>query len=93
MQGRTRTAATPRTASLRADRMSATERHRELAGLIATGIARSIALRAEPPAESADSEDSAVDGLALSATSRLSVHTGDPRVPPDRNEPKVGEQA
>jgi len=92
MHERTCTAATPRTGSSRADRMSATERRRELATLIATGIARAIALRAELPAESAGSQDSGVDGLALSATSRLSVHTGDPRKTPDRNESKVGER-
>ncbi len=90
MHRRTRTAAAPRTGSSRAGRMSATERRRELAGLIATGLARAIALRAEPPAESPKPQDSGVDGLALSATSRLSVHTGDP---PDRNESKVGEHA
>ena len=89
MHGSTCNAATPRTGSSRADRMSATERRRELAGLIATGIARAIALRTEPPAESAESEDSGVDGLALSATSRLSVHTGGT---PDRNESKAGER-
>jgi len=94
MQGRIHSAAMPRahsdSRSSRADQMSATERRRELAGLIATGIARAIALRAEPPAESAEPDDSGVDGLALSATSRLSVHTGGK---PDRNESKVGEHA
>jgi len=89
MQGRTRTAASPRRGPLRADRMSASERRRELAGLIATGIARAIALRAEPPAESGESQDSGVHGLALSATSRLSVHTDETS---DRNESKAGER-
>ena len=89
MQGRTRTAAPPRMGSSRADRMSARERRRELAKLIATGLARAIAIRTEPAAESAESEDSGVDGLALSATSRLSVHTGETS---DRNESKAGER-
>jgi len=90
MQGRRNAAATPRKESSRADQMSATERRRELAGLIAAGIARAIALRAEPPAKSPEPEDSGVDGLARSATSRLSVRTGGT---PDRNESKVGEHA
>lgn len=90
MHGRTCTAAMPRTGSSRAGRMSARERRRELAELIATGLARAIAIRVEPAAESAESEESGVDGLALSATSRLSVHTGETS---DRNESKAGERA
>ena len=89
MQGRTCAAASPRMGSTRADRMSASERRRELAELIATGLARAIAIRVEPAAESTESEDSGVDGLALSATSRLSVHTGETS---DRNESKAGER-
>lgn len=90
MHGRTCTAATPRMGSSRADRMSARERRRELAELVATGLARAIAIRTEPAAESTESEDSGVDGLALSATSRLSVHTGETS---ERNESKAGERA
>lgn len=70
--------------------MSARERRRELAELVATGLARAIAIRTEPAAESTESEDSGVDGLALSATSRLSVHTGETS---ERNESKAGERA
>ena len=90
MHGRTCTAATPRMGSSRADRMSVRERRRELVELIATGLARASAIRVEPAAESAEPEESGVDGLALSASSRLSVHTG---VNPDRNESKAGERA
>ena len=90
MHGSTRTAATPRMGSSRAARMSANERRQELAELIATGLARAIAIRAEPAAETTESEDSGVDGLALSATSRLSVHTGETS---DRYESKAGERA
>lgn len=89
MHGRTCTAATPRMGSSRADRMSVRERRRELAELIATGLARAIAIRTVPATESAESEDSSVDGLALSATSRLSVHAGETS---DRNESKAGER-
>ena len=89
MQGRTCTAAMPRTRSPRAGRMSARARRQELAQLIATGLAKAIAIRVEPAAESTASEDSGVDGLALSATSRLSVHTGETS---DRNESKAGER-
>jgi len=90
MHGRTCTAATPRMGSSRADRMSVRERRRELAELIAIGLARAIAIRVEPAAESTESEESDVDGLAFSATSRLSVHTGETS---DRNESKAGERA
>ena len=89
MHGRTCTAATPRMGSSRADRMSVRERRRELAELIAIGLARAIAIRVEPAAESTESEESGVDGLALSATSRLSVQTGETS---DRNESKAGER-
>ena len=90
MQGPTNTAASPRRGSLRAATMSHRQRRAEVAELIGAGLARAIAKRSEPPADfSPDSEDSAVDGLALSATSRLSVHTGGK---PDRNESKAGEQ-
>ena len=90
MHGRTCTVAMPRMGSSRADRMSANERRQELAQLIAIGLARAIAIRAEPTAETTESEDSGVDGLALSATSRLSVHTGETS---DRYESKAGESA
>ncbi len=91
MQGRTNAAASPRRRSLRAANMSHRQRRTEMAELIGAGLARAIAQRLGPPADcSSDSEDSAVDGLALSATSRLSVRTGGK---PDRNESKVGEQA
>jgi hypothetical protein len=71
--------------------MPARQRRRELADLIATGIARAVAARTESRAESiVFAEDSAVSGLALSPESRLSVHTGGE---PDRNEFKAGEHA
>ena len=91
MHGRTNTAASPRRGSMRAANMSHRQRRTEIAELIATGLSRAIAQRFAPPADcSSHSEKSAVDGLALSATSRLSVHTGGK---PDRNESKAGEQA
>ena len=89
MHGRTCTAATPRMGSSRADRLSARERRRELAKLIAIGLARAIAIRVEPATESTEAEEPGVDGLALSATSRLSVHTDETS---DRNESKAGER-
>lgn len=91
MQGRTDAVAAPRPRTSRATGMSATQRRRELAGLIAAGIARAVAGRTESPADDiVFAEDSAVDGLALSPESRLSVHTGGE---PDRNEFKAGERA
>ena len=77
--------ARPRTS--RAGNMSARQRRSELAAIIASGIAKAIAARAEPPEQP---EDSAVDGLALSAGSRLSVPLAGT---PDRNGPKAGEHA
>ena len=94
MHGRTDAVASPRPRTSRATGMSARQRRRELADLIAAGIARAVARRTESNAESiVFAEDSAVDGLALSPESRLSVHTGDPRKAPDRNESKAGEHA
>jgi hypothetical protein len=91
MQGRTDAGAAPRPRTSRATNMSAEQRRRELADLIATGIARAIAARSEPPIESiVFSADSAGDGLALSPESRLSVHTSGTPAP---NEPKDGEHA
>ena len=75
----------PRTS--RAANMSARQRRSELAAIIATGIARAVAARAEPPEAP---EDSAIDGLALSAGSRLSVPLAGPF---DRNGSKAGEHA
>lgn len=89
MHGRTSTAAVPRTKSLRADRMSAKQRRQEMANLIADGIARAVAARAEHSVEGSEkSEDSARTGLDLSASSPLSVHTD---ATSDRNESKDGE--
>jgi len=91
MQGRTDAVAAPRPRTLRAGSMPARQRRRELADLIARGIARAVAGRSEPPANDiVFAEDSAVSGLALSPESRLSVHTGGE---PDRNEFKAGERA
>jgi hypothetical protein len=71
--------------------MSVRQRREKLADIIASGLARAVALRVETPADSiVFLEDSAVDGLALSPESRLSVHTGGK---PDRNESKAGERA
>ncbi|MBX3356629.1 MAG: hypothetical protein KF724_13105 [Phycisphaeraceae bacterium] len=75
----------PRTS--RVTTMSACQRRSELAAIIASGIARAIAARAEPPQQS---EDPAVDGLALSAGLRLSVPLAGP---PVRIGPKAGEHA
>lgn len=75
----------PRTS--RAVNMSARERRSELAAIIANGIARAVAARAEPAELPGDS---AVDGLELSAGSRLS---GPAAGPFDRNGRKDGEHA
>ena len=75
----------PRTS--RAGNMSARQRRNELAAIIASGIAKAVAARSES-AEQA--QDSAADGLALSAESRLSVPLARR---PDRNGPKAGEHA
>jgi hypothetical protein len=94
MQGRTDAVAAPRPRTSRATSLSARQRRRELADLIATGIVRAVAGRAESNAESiVFAEDSAVSGLALSPELRLSVHTVGPRNVPDRNESKAGEHA
>lgn len=77
--------ARPRTS--RAANMSARLRRSELAAIIASGIAKAVAARSES-AEQA--QDSAADGLALSARSRLSVSLAGT---PDRNGPKAGEHA
>ena len=91
MQGRTDAVAAPRPRISRATNMSARQRRRELAELLAAGIARGVAGRAESPADDiVVAEDSAVDGLALSPESRLSVHTVGKT---DRNESKAGEHA
>ena len=71
----------------RAANMSARQRRSELAAIIASGIAKAVAARSES-AEHA--QVSAVDGLALSAGSRLSVPLAET---PDRNGPKAGEHA
>ena len=77
--------ARPRTS--RVATMSARQRRSELAAIIASGMAKAIAARTELPEQP---EDSAVDGLALSAGSRLSVPMAGP---PGRNGPKAGEHA
>jgi hypothetical protein len=69
--------------------MSASDRREELANLIASGLARAVTARADPPATCiVFAEDSADHGLALSQESRLSVHTVGKT---DRNESKAGE--
>ena len=75
----------PRTS--RVTNMSARQRRSELAAIIASGIAKAIAARTELPEQP---EVSAVDGLALSAGSRLSVPLAGPF---DRNGSKAGEHA
>ncbi len=77
--------ARPRTS--RATNMSARQRRSELAGIIANGITRAVAARAEPPELAGESS---VDALELSRESRLSVDT---RARPARNESKAGECA
>ena len=77
--------ARPRTSRIAA--MSARQRRSELAAIIAHGIAKAVALRADSDEQS---QESAVDGLALSAGSRLSVPLAGR---PDRNGPKAGEHA
>lgn len=79
--------ARPRTS--RAANMSARQRRSELAAIIASGIARAIAARAEPQRVP---EDPAVDGLALSAGLRLSVPLAGPTARVGRAS-KSGEQA
>ena len=77
--------ARPRTS--RAGNMSARQRRSELAAIIASGIAKAVALRADADEQS---QESAVDGLALSAGSRLSVPLAGRLA---RNGPKAGERA
>jgi len=79
--------ARPRTS--RATNMSARQRRSELAAIIAIGIARAFAARAEPREELADP---AVDGLALSAGLRLSVPLAGPTARAGRAS-EAGEQA
>ena len=75
----------PRTS--RSANMSARQRRSELAAIIASGIAKALAPRVEPLERA---QESGVDGLALSAGSRLSVPLAGT---PDRNGPKAGEHA
>lgn len=77
--------ARPRTS--RAANMTARERWSELAAIIASGIAKAVAARAEPLELPGDSP---ADGLELSAGSRLSVPSSGPF---DRNGSKAGEHA
>jgi len=67
--------------------MSARQRRSELAAIIASGIAKAVAARAESLELPGDS---AADGLELSAGSRLSVPSAGPF---DRNASKAGEHA
>jgi len=67
--------------------MSARQRRNELAAIIASGIAKAVAARAETLELPGDS---AADGLELSAGSRLSAPS---RGPFDRNDRKDGEHA
>ena len=90
MHGRTHTAAPPRRRTTRAITMSGAQRRRELIEIIAKGLERAAAERTCPPGgEVSFSEESGVDGLELSATSRPSVRAGRR---PDRNEFKAGER-
>lgn len=94
MQGRTDAVDAPRSRTSPTANMPARQRRRELADLIAAGIARAVAGRTEPPADDiVFAEDSAIHGLALSPESRLSVTTRVPRKEPARNESKAGECA
>jgi len=79
--------ARPRTS--RATAMSARQRRSELAEIIASGIARAIAARAETREQPVDP---AVDGLALSAGLRLSVPLAGPTARAGRAS-NAGEQA
>ena len=92
MQGRTdAVAAPPRPRTSRAASMSGQQRREAIVELIASGLERAVAGRPESPADDiVFAEDSAVDGLALSPESRLSVQAGRK---PDRNETKAGEHA
>lgn len=77
--------ARPRTS--RVASVSARQRRSELSGIIASGIAKAVAARTE---SGEPAQDSAPDGLALSAGSRLSA----PLVPEsDRSGSKAGERA
>lgn len=71
----------------RASNMSPRQRRAALTDLIGAGIAHAVASRDMPPDAPASP---AVDALALSPESRLSVAT---RAKPVRNEPKAGERA
>lgn len=89
MQERTESVATPRRTLLRPESMSARQRRRAIADLIAAGIERAIAAHSGPTVgEIPKSEESAANGLALSPESRLSVPKGHK---PDRNEIKAGD--
>lgn len=89
MQGRTHTAAAPRRRTSRAA-MSARQRRQALIEIIASGLERAVAKRtAATAADISDLGDSGVNGLELSATSRLSVHTGHK---PGRNGSKAGKR-
>jgi hypothetical protein len=91
MQGRTNTAATPRRRTPRGASISARQRRLALIEIIAAGLERAVAERTcAADGDTLGPEDSGVDGLELSATSRLSVHTGRK---PGRNASKAGERA
>jgi hypothetical protein len=69
--------------------MAARQRRQELVEIIASGLERAVAERTcAADTDISDLDDSGVDGLELSATSRLSVHAGRK---PDWNESKAGE--
>lgn len=78
---------TARPKTSRAISMSTGQRRSELAAIIASGIAKAVAARAETRELPGDS---VADGLELSAGSRLSVRSPGPF---DRNGPKAGEHA
>jgi hypothetical protein len=91
MQEPTNTAASPRRRTSRAATMRGRQRREAIVELIASGLERSIGERTcLPDGDIVFVEESAVDGLALSPESRLSVQTGRK---PDRNEAKAGEHA
>lgn len=91
MQGRTDAVAAPRPRTSRAENMTGRQRREAIVELIASGLERAVAERTfQSNGDIVFAEDSAVDGLALSPESRLSVQAGRK---PDRNEAKAGEHA
>ena len=93
MHGRTDPAPRARRRTSHAASMSAPQRRYEVAAILAAGIARVVAARAEPADQSAAfSAESPAAGLALSPESRLSVRTGGKSPRRKRSEPQIGER-